>query len=187
VRFKEKEHEMIVPKKAYAVAILWIALSLLRCVGIAQSLQYHVVSANEWLYPDSTIPVPPLHATDLHAARGGRVGFQMLLRGLKAGAPLVSSFNGDLKPEVFQLIDVNVPENSGPPCSAIPPNQPTPKYVIRKAPYRVYEALRPLRDGDPVRADSDALYVSEFRLMRRRENTQVCCRSGLAAKRPKSR
>jgi hypothetical protein len=154
---------MIGPKKVYAGAILWIAVSLLQCVGIAQSLQYHVVSANEWLYPDSTIPVPPLHAMDLHAARGGRVGFQMLLRGLKPGTPLVSSFKGDLKPEVFQLIDVNVPENSGPPCSAIPPNQPTPKYVVRKAPYRVYEALRPLRDGDPVRAESDALYVS-FRI-----------------------
>ena len=67
---------MIGPKKVYAVAILWIALSLLQCVGIAQSLQYHVVSANEWLYPDSTIPAPPVHAMDLHAARGGRLGFR---------------------------------------------------------------------------------------------------------------
>jgi hypothetical protein len=99
---------------------------------------------------------------DLHAARGGRVGFQMLLRGLngRAAGELVQRRP---QPEVFQLIDVNVPENSGPPCSAIPPNQATPKYVIRKAPYRVYEALRPFRDGDPVRAESDALYVS-FRI-----------------------
>ena len=55
---------MIGPKKVYAGAILWIAVSLLQCVGIAQSLQYHVVSANEWLYPDSTIPVPPLHVPE---------------------------------------------------------------------------------------------------------------------------
>jgi hypothetical protein len=55
---------------------------------------------------------------------------------------------------------VNVPENSGPPCSAIPPDQPKPDYVIRKAPYRVYEALRPLGDSARARGQSEALYVS---------------------------
>jgi len=32
--------------------------------------------------------------------------------------------------------------------------------VIRKAPYRVYEALRPLKSGDKVRGETDALYIS---------------------------
>jgi hypothetical protein len=79
---------------------------------------------------------------------------------LKPGDPLDCKFAGDLAPEIYQLIDVNVPENSGPPCSAIPPDQPTPEYVIRKAPYRVYEALRPLKVGDTVRGKTDALYLS---------------------------
>jgi len=129
----------------------------------ARSLKYHVVSANEWLYPDTQIPASPIHTADLHAPRGGRTGFQVLLRGLKPGVSLVYEFEGDLQPEIYQLIDVNVPENSGPPCSAIPPDQPTPDYVIRKAPYRVYEALRPFQNGDTARGVTDALYVS-FRI-----------------------
>ena len=131
----------------------------------AQSLQYHLVSANEWLYPDTPIPASPVQAMELHSARGGRAGFQVLLRGLSKGDPLVCKFEGGLAPEIYQLIDVKVPENSGPPCSAIPPDQPKPDYVIRKAPYRVYEALRPMRDGDPARGETDALYVS-FRVPR---------------------
>ncbi len=126
----------------------------------AETIQYHVLSANEWLYPDTPIPASPVRAIDLHSARGGRVGFQVLVRGIKAGDPLVCKFEGEPTPEIYQLIDVNVPENSGPPCSAIPPDQPKPDYVIRKAPYRVYEALRPLRDGDPARGSTEAFYVS---------------------------
>jgi hypothetical protein len=131
--------------------------------GFAQSIQYHVVSANEWLYPDTPIPASPAHSRDLLAARGGRTGFQVLLRGLKPGDPIRCSYEGVVAPELYQLVDVNVPENSGPPCSAIPPDKPTPDYVVRKAPYRVYEALRPLRNGDPARGNTDALYVS-FRI-----------------------
>jgi len=97
---------------------------------------------------------------DLHVPRGGRTGFQVLLHGLTSGAPLACKFEGNLRPEIYQLIDVNVPENSGPPCSAIPPDQPTPEYVIRKAPYRVYDALRPLRKGDKVRGETEAFYIS---------------------------
>jgi hypothetical protein len=141
----------------------------------AEPLQAHVVSANEWLYPDTPMPDSPVRAVELHAARGGRTAFQVLLRGLRQDAPLGASFEGVLEPEIYQLIDVNVPENSGPPCSAIPPDQPTPDYVIRKAPYRVYEALRPLREGDRARGETEAIYVS-FRIPRdadpgRREGT----------------
>jgi hypothetical protein len=130
------------------------------CGALGSDLQYHVVSANEWLYPDSVIPEPPSHAIELHAARGGRTGLQVLLRGLQAGKALDYRLEGDLPAEVYQLIDVRVPENSGPPCSAVPPDQPTPEGVIRKAPYRVYEALRPLQPGDPARGATDALYIS---------------------------
>jgi len=144
----------------FLVAAFCVGLFCFLGVGLAQSIQYHVVSANEWLYPDTPIPVSPVHAMNLHVARGGRAGFQVLLRGVKPGAPLACEVEGDLSPEIYQLIEVNVPENSGPPCSAIPPDQPTPEYVIRKAPYRVYEALRPLKDGDSVRGETDALYVS---------------------------
>ena len=133
---------------------------LLLSQGLGFAMEIHVVSANEWLYPDTQIPPTPVKEMTLHAPRGGRAAFQVLLRGVKAGDPIVSEFQGTPAPEIYQLIDVKVPENSGPPCSAIPPDQPTPDYVIRKAPYRVYEALRPLTNGDPIRAATDALYVS---------------------------
>ena len=141
-----------------------MSLSLTGAVP-AQSLQYHLVSANEWLYPDTPIPASPTHAMEIESARGGRAAFQVLLRGIRKGDPLVCTFEGGVAPEIYQLIDVNVPENSGPPCSAIPPDQPKPDYVVRKAPYRVYDALKPLRKGDAARGDTDALYVS-FRVPR---------------------
>jgi hypothetical protein len=147
-------------KWTFAGVMCCIALFCSLRVGFAQSIQHHVVSANEWLYPDTPIPALPVHAMSLHAARGGRAGFQVLLRGLQPGDPVACEFDGAIAPEIYQLIDVNVPENSGPPCSAIPPDQPTPEYVIRKAPYRVYEALRPLENGDSARGETDALYVS---------------------------
>lgn len=141
-------------------AISLIALFVSLISGFAQSLQYHVVGANEWLYPDTAIPETPVHAIELHVARGGRSGLQVLVRGFKSGEVMTCSFEGDIAPELYQLIDVNVPENSGPPCSAIPPDKPTPDYVIRKAPYRVYEALRPFHNGDVARGETEALYAS---------------------------
>jgi len=145
--------------------VVFAGMLYLRGAGalLAAPLQYHVVTANEWLYPDTPIPASPARAIDLHSARGGRVGFQVLLRGVKKDDPLTCKFEGGPTPEIYQLIDVNVPENSGPPCSAIPPDQPKPDYVIRKAPYRVYEALRPMRDGSSARGDTEAVYVS-FRI-----------------------
>lgn len=131
--------------------------------GLAQPIEFHVVSANEWLYPDTPIPASPVHKMDLHVPRGGRTGFQILIRGIQKGEPIQWNFQGEPSPELFQLVDVNVPENSGPPCSAIPPDQPTPEYVIRKAPYRVYDALRPLGKGDLTRNQTEGLYAS-FRI-----------------------
>ncbi len=146
---------------AIAILVLCCLLSLASPRAVfAEGLQYHLVSANEWLYPDTLIPASPVHEMELDSARGGRTGFQVLLRGLTKGDPVTCRFEGRPAPEIYQLIDVNVPENSGPPCSAIPPDKPKPDYVIRKAPYRVYEALRPMHDGDPARGETEALYVS---------------------------
>jgi len=147
-------------KLKFLKSFFGIALLFWPGIVFAQTIEYHLVSADEWLYPDTPIPSSPVHAMELHAPRGGRAGFQVLLRGVRPGEPLLCQFDGALAPEIYQLIDVNVPENSGPPCSAIPPDEPTPEYVIRKAPYRVYEALKPLKEGATVRGETDALYVS---------------------------
>ncbi|RPI27583.1 MAG: DUF4091 domain-containing protein [Acidobacteria bacterium] len=143
-------------KALYVILAITLSFTALS----AQPLQYHVVSANDWLYPDTQVPASPLHTIDLHSARGARTAFQVLLQGTKAGDPLQLKYEGKLAPELYQLVDVNVPENSGPPCSAIPPDQPKPEYSIRKAPYRVYEALRPIHGGDKARGETEAFYVS---------------------------
>jgi len=145
---------------AYAVLALGALLCLRGDAACAAALEYHVISANDWLYPDTKIPASPVKTVNLHSARGGRAGFQVLLRGMRANDPLTCRFEGQPQPEIYQLIDINVPENSGPPCSAIPPDQPTPEYVIRKAPYRVYEGLRPVREGDRARGETEAFYLS---------------------------
>lgn len=67
------------------ILTLFLVLALCAVGGAAQSFQYHVVGMNEWLYPDTPIPASPVHAIDLHAARGGRTGLQVLLRNVSVG------------------------------------------------------------------------------------------------------
>lgn len=129
-------------------------------------MRYHVVSMNEWLYADSAVPRSPTHQISLAAARGTRAACQVLLTGVKPDAPIAAEFKperkGSPQPEVFQLIDVMVEANTGPVGFIVRKDrrEVAGDYVTRKAPFRVYDAMKPL-DGDTrTRKETEALYVS---------------------------
>ena len=122
-------------------------------------MQMHVVSANEWLYPDTAIPSSPKQRIDLLVARGARCAAQVLLRPVPVGAKVTATFNGDLGAEVYQLIDVAVDHNTREFGFTVREGDEPAVHVTRQVPFRVYDALKPLRDGAETRAETEALYV----------------------------
>ncbi|MCE5172806.1 hypothetical protein LQV63_26410 [Paenibacillus profundus] len=61
--------------------------------------------------------------------------------------------------EVYQLIDVQVNENTDVDVSTLPAGTPAPSYVTRQAPFRIFDALRPVTGTFAARAATEALYV----------------------------
>ncbi|GGI45079.1 hypothetical protein GCM10008018_10300 [Paenibacillus marchantiophytorum] len=127
---------------------------------------YQIFSANEWLYPDQVINDSCNQRISLAAARGTRVGCQILIQGLAIGANLAWSFHPSTKTasyqdniEVFRMKDVLVNENTGPQYSTIPVGTPA-DYVTRLAPFRVYDALQRIDQALIVDSSTEALYVS---------------------------
>lgn len=107
----------------------------------------------EWLYPDQELGELPDKVV-LHSAKNGRESVRLLV---ETSAPLSVSVNAgsDITAEIFEMIDVNVKYNE------IETEEQEgmfvitdaefekPSYCTRKAPFRVYEALRPVK-GDTI-------------------------------------
>ncbi|MFD3272341.1 DUF4091 domain-containing protein [Paenibacillus dendritiformis] len=128
-------------------------------------MKYEVYSANEWLYPDSEIANPYAHSVSLASARGSYASCQILFNGVPANASIAWTFQprGERRlpgsVEVYQLLDVQVNENTDVDVSTIPAGSPAPPYVTRQAPFRVYDALRPVKDRYTARAATEAAYL----------------------------
>ncbi|WP_244918934.1 hypothetical protein [Paenibacillus dendritiformis] len=128
-------------------------------------MKYEVYSANEWLYPDSEIAHPYAHSVSLASARGSYASCQILFNGVPANASIAWTFQPRGKRrlpgsvEVYQLLDVQVNENTDVDVSTIPAGSPAPPYVTRQAPFRVYDALRPVKDRYASRAATEAAYL----------------------------
>jgi hypothetical protein len=111
----------------------------------------------ENLYPDS-----PARAAGrglrLDVARGGTAAVHVLLNALPKSAPLKASLlsqNGRaVSADWFRLLDVPVEVNTGPGAFVEKEGEPNP-YVVRRAPFRTYDAMQPVRGS--VKADSDTL------------------------------
>lgn len=113
--------------------------------------------ALENLYPDSEVRDPPVRRLRLDVARGGTVAVHLLAEGLMPGETVTLSVTeaGRPVPEArwFRLVDVPVEQNTGRIAfteksmpNHDPPNAPNP-YVVRRAPFRTYDALEPLPEG----------------------------------------
>jgi hypothetical protein len=126
-----------------------------------KKMNYKIYSELDWLYPDSPETGGKAYIF-LEAARGTRVGCQIFLCEINEGALISAKMEwkqGVLpQPEVFQLIDVNVEENTGKEIYTTLNYEDCKDFVVRQAPYRVFEALKPLGDG-PAKGGRLALYA----------------------------
>ena len=109
----------------------------------------YISSHQVFLFPDTPLGVMPAQLR-LACARNGRVGIQLLFECAAAcGSIRVDGAGFDV--EIYQLIDVPVEYNTGNGVDqggamVVLPDR-CPDYAIRRAPFRVYDCLRPAQDG----------------------------------------
>ena len=113
----------------------------------------------EFLFPDT--PLAPLPASlRVVSAQNGKTGVQIMLS-CAAGSAGVSVSGDGFDAALYELLDVPVEYNTGNGkdqggAMVILPER-CPEYAIRRAPFRVYDCLRPLggltcRPGTTARA-----------------------------------
>ena len=119
----------------------------------------------EELYPDSSA-ADGSRAIELHAARGTYAGVHVLVTDLVPGEALDFTFeHADRSlgaPTWYRLIDVPVEENTGLGSRTEQFEGEENPHVVRRAPFRVYEALEPLRAGLVPATDAVALRAELF-------------------------
>ncbi|RAP73819.1 DUF4091 domain-containing protein [Paenibacillus montanisoli] len=127
-------------------------------------MDYQVFSMNEWIYPDSVVSGREGKEIRLSSARGSYAACQLLFN-TPVEAPIHCEFieaDGSgfaLQPEVYRLIDIFVEKNTGPVNHCVAEGESAEGYTTRPAPFRVYEAMRPLAPDVITRAATEALYV----------------------------
>jgi hypothetical protein len=111
------------------------------------------------LYPDTQL-AQPVKRLSLHTARNTLVGVHVMITGL-SGKPVVrfSEAGPDGKPtpgaQWLRLIDVPVLENTGLDRNTEKYSGKINPFVIRRAPFRVYDPLQPV--NSPLTVDSPSL------------------------------
>lgn len=117
----------------------------------------------EFLFPDT--PLGPLSAQlRVVSARNGRVGVQIMFA-CAAECGSVSVCGSGFDASLYELVDVPVEYNTGDGVNqggamVILP-ETCPDYAIRRAPFRVYDCLRPLCDCDvPARSGRVSAYLT---------------------------
>ena len=98
---------------------------------------------------------------DCDAPAGGVADVNILVEDAARGEPLRYSSDAP-EGEFFRLVDVPVERNTGPEAFAERDGGPRNEFVTRRAPFRVFDAMRPL-DGEPVTSDVP-LVALRFRL-----------------------
>ncbi|MCW5942939.1 MAG: DUF4091 domain-containing protein [Fimbriimonadaceae bacterium] len=152
----------------------WIPILALVAIGPTLGTTMPALSASSFslvavdelapLYPDSAVDsVAPL--TTLDAARGTIAGFHVLATGLEPDKAISVRASVDgRRPaglRLYRLIDVPVERNTGLGERTEALDGRTNPFVIRRAPFRVYEALRPW-DGDAKLGSATAAFRVEF-------------------------
>lgn len=123
--------------------------------------KYSIESSSKWLYPDDIADLNAERSAKVISAKGGYASFQVLFNDLDIGDSLKCFFESpdDFYPEAFQEYDVNVTHNTG--VHGFIADYNTAKdYVTREAPFRVYDALKPMTSDCKVRASTEAVYIS---------------------------
>ena len=108
------------------------------------SLEVSFVDELKDIFPDSKCPEPALVDTVLDVPRGGIAGVHILFNGLREGDELSFGISESGRSATgvrwYRLIDVPVEKNTGL-KDRLGTDNP---YVIRKAPFRVFDVLEPV-------------------------------------------
>lgn len=122
-------------------------------------MKYSVYSASEWVFPDAECS--GAHSVALHSARNANTGFQLKLTDIPEHTPISVShpFGSPLVLEAYRLVDVMVEKNTGRVGFTWSESDGEPEYVTRRAPFRVYDPIRPYRNGKEFAgAEASAFY-----------------------------
>ena len=114
--------------------------------------------ALEFVFPDSTVSDRPVRSLGVAVARGATASVHVLLNGLAEGKPVHASVAAGGKAASaaawFRLVDVPVEKNTGP-VSFVEREGDVNPFVIRRAPFRVYDAMAPM--GSVVEATAPTM------------------------------
>lgn len=129
-------------------------------LSVAQAkFNARLVDEVQEVFPDTNLSQPVQRLT-VHTARNTIAGVTIMMTGLAGGESVAFSETGaDGKPTAgvqwYRMIDVPVDENTGLDRNTEKYSGIKNPYVVRRAPFRVYDPLRPV--ASPVRADSTSL------------------------------
>jgi hypothetical protein len=119
-------------------------------------MRYALYSADEWMFNEDfrerKIPM------EIDMALGGHGGFQVLLEKETLAQVKVLCDAPEIKAEIFALLDVGVNENTSPALMTTTDYESCKSFVTKKAPFRVYDALKPIERMPSFKA----LYVRLF-------------------------
>ena len=114
----------------------------------------------EFLFPDSPVGEKPVSRLKLDLARGATASVHLLLNGLKTGAGLRCRVRSGGRPVAgagwFRLVEVPVEVNTGLEAFVEKEGEPNP-HVIRRAPFKVYDAMEPVAGSLRVAGPAMAL------------------------------
>ena len=104
--------------------------------------------ALEFLYADSVVSGSPCRSMTVDVPRGGTGSFHVLLCDLSRGKTVRFAIRKDGRvvrnADWFRLVDVPVEKNTGPVLGVEKRGERNP-FVIRRAPFRVYDAMEPVQ------------------------------------------
>jgi len=117
-----------------------------------------IVDSLRWIYSDSHVSPRPKRKLRLAVARGGTASAQALLDGIakKTDAKIEVPDADDAR--IFRLIDVPVEENTGVEGGVEKEGVINP-HVTRRAPFRVFDAMQPIRSRYVVESPMAAFVV----------------------------
>lgn len=122
----------------------------------------YLTNKQEFLFPDSPLG-EPAEKLRLAAAANQRMGIQLLIQ---ADEPITVSVQSDaVRADFYEMLDIPVEYNTGNGVDqggamVILP-ETCPDYAVRKAPFRVYDCMKPAPDGViPAKNGVAAAYVT---------------------------
>lgn len=111
------------------------------------------------LFPDDTVGERPVRTMTVHTARGTFAAVHVLCTGLPPGGILRLGAKQDGRPvrdaAWFRLVDVPVEKNTHPVFGVERDGQVNP-HVIRRAPFRIYDAMAPAGPAERIEAPTMA-------------------------------